>query len=431
MVEGIRKIVNNALIRKSLVVFLLRSLGVLFLFGVTLFLTNNFEAELVGQYDISRSVLIIVGTVCLMGFNQSIIYYSGYLKSKAALSSINLLYLKMLRIILLSAVVLFGIYYLIPESAVNALFEKNVYVIVLKTLGVLVFYALTILNIEMYRAINKIEVAEVLRNVIRHLFFFIAIIALDAMSQHAYLIDVFLLNFVFLAILTTIAIFVSLRKLPLEENKEHLSFKTIIKRSYPMSISLMSFLLMQNTDIILLGKFGSFTDVAHYAVAVKLTMIIALVLSSVNAVYAPKFSELFNKGLFVQLREDIKKSTRLIFALTAPVILAMLVFSETVLSFFGPGYNNAALALKILLAAQIINAMSGSVGIYMNMSGNERVFQRILIISLILNVVLNLILIPKYGLMGAAVATSISTVIWNLYSVIFLYRKKQIKTFLH
>ena len=75
MVQGIRKIVSNALIRKSLVVFLLRSLGVLFLFGVTLFITNNFEADLVGQYDISMSVLIIVGTICLMGFNQSIIYY--------------------------------------------------------------------------------------------------------------------------------------------------------------------------------------------------------------------------------------------------------------------------------------------------------------------------------------------------------------------
>ena len=63
-------------------------------------------------------------------------------------------------------------------------------------------------------------------------------------------------------------------------------------------------------------------------------MIIALVLSSVNAVYAPKFSELFNMGHFDQLREDIKIH-QLIFALTAPVILAMLLFSDTVLSFFG------------------------------------------------------------------------------------------------
>jgi len=429
--QVIRKLVSNTLIKKSLVVFLLRSIGVLFLFGVTLFITNNFNADLVGQYDISRSILLIVGTICLMGFNQSIIYYSGYLKAQGALSSIKAVYMKMLRITLISSVILVGIYYLIPKSAVNTLYEKDVYTIVFKALGVLFFYAMTLLNIEMYRAINKIEVSEILRNILRHLFFLIAIVVIDAMGEHQYLIDAFLLNFVFLAVVTTIAVFISLQRLPSEENKEHLSIKTIIRRSYPMSISLVSFLLMQNTDIILLGKFRTFTDVAHYAVAVKLTLIIALVLSSVNAVFAPKFSELFNKNDFQSLRENIRRSTRLIFVLTVPIILGMLIFSDKILALFGGGYDSAGPALKILLAAQIVNALSGSVGVYMNMSGNERVFQRILIAALVLNVVLNLILIPKHGLFGAAIATAVSTVLWNIYSVVFLYRKKQIKTFLH
>ncbi len=429
--QVIRKLVSNTLIKKSLVVFLLRSLGVLFLFGGTLFITNNFNADLVGRYDISRSVLLVVGTICLMGFNQSIIYYSGYLKAQGALSSIKGVYGKMLRITLISSIVLIGIYFLIPESIVNSLYEKDIYTIIFKTLGVLFFYALTLLNIEMYRAINKIVVSEILRNILRHLFFLIAIIVIDAMGEHQYLIDVFLLNFVFLAAVTTIAVLISLNRLPSEEHKESLSIKAIIRKSYPMSISLMSFLLMQNTDILLLGKFRSFTDVAHYAVAVKLTMIIALVLSSVNAVYAPKYSELFNENNFRLLRENIKRSTRLIFVLTIPIILGMLIFSDKILALFGEGYDSAGLALNILLGAQIVNAMSGSVGVYMNMSGNERVFQRILIAALLLNVVLNILLIPEYGLFGAAIATAVSTVLWNIYSVIFLYRKKQIKTFLH
>jgi len=429
--ETMLKAIHNPLIKKSFKVLILRTVGVFFLFFVTLYITNNFQVSIVGQYDVSRAILFIVGSVCLLGINQSIIYYSGYLQAHNALSSIKQIYRIMIAIVLTTSLLIFLFLLLIPKNAINFFYEKDVYDIVFKTFSILFFYGITLLNIEFYRAINKIGFSEIFRNILRHVFFLIAIIIIDSIGRQDALVDVFLLNFILLSVGSTMAVFYSLKKIKKSRNKINIGFKEIISRSYPMSISFICFLLMQSTDIILLGKFMSFKDVAHYAVAVKLTTIIALVLTSVNAVYAPKIAELFNLNKSKELKENIKKATRLIFLLTTPIILFMLFFSSSILPLFGKGYINASVALKILLVSQIINALSGSVGMYMNMTGNEKIFQRILLIALIVNVVLNWILIPKYYLLGAAVATSISTIFWNIYSVWYLYKKKQIKTFLH
>ena len=429
--KNIRKAIDNRLVKKSIKVLILRVFGVFFLFSVTLFITNNFSEELVGMFDVSRAVLFIFGSICLLGVNQAIIYYSGYLLANKSLGSIKKIYQKMMLIIFVTSAISFLLFLLVPKTAINSFYEKDVYTIVYKTLMVLFFYGATMLNIELYRAIKKIEVSEIFRNILRHIFFLATLFVINSVGKNDYLVDVFLMNFIFLGIFSTGAVFLSLKKLPQNSSNSPIGFKEIILRSYPMSISFICFLLMQSTDIVLIGKFMNFKDVAHYAVAVKLTMIIALVLTSVNAVFAPKISELFNLNNSKELKGNIKKATRLIFVLTTPIILFMLFFSSSILPLFGQGYINASVALKILLVSQIINALSGSVGMYMNMTGNERIFQRILIIALIINVVLNWILIPKYHLLGAAIATSISTVFWNIYSVWFLFKKKNIKTYLH
>ncbi|MCP4970413.1 MAG: oligosaccharide flippase family protein [Arcobacter sp.] len=423
--------INNPLIKKSFKVLTLRVLGVAFLFTVTLSITNNFNNELVGKYDISRSILFIFGSICLLGLNQSIIYYSGYFIANNQLSSIKSLYLKMIIIIIITSTLLLLLFLTIPKHIINEFYKKEVYGIVLKTLGILFFYALTMLNIELYRAINKIETSEIFRNVFRYGFFFIALIIIDSFGIHNKLVELFLFNFIFLGTISTFFVFFSLKKLQEDSIKVIISFKEIIIRSYPMSISIVCFLAMQSTDIILLGKFMDFSKVAYYAVAVKLTMIISIVLSSVNTVYATKISELFALSNFKDLKENIKKATRLIFILTMPIILFMFFSSNYILSLFGEDYIYAEIALKILLIGQVVNTLSGSVGMYMDMTGNQKIFQRIIVTALALNILLNWILIPKYGLIGAAVATTISTVAWNIFSVWFLYNKRQIKTFIH
>ena len=74
-------------------------------------------------------------------------------------------------------------------------------------------------------------------------------------------------------------------------------------------------------------------------------------------------------------------------------------------------------ALLILAFSQVINAMSGSVGIILNMTGKEKVFRNILFFALAINIVLNLFLIPIYGIEGAAIASASSLIYWKIVIV--------------
>lgn len=419
------------MITKSLGVLALRVIGVGLFFGLTLFITNYFDDSLVGTYDLSRALLFIAGSICLLGMNESIIYYSGVLSANDAMGNIRQIYRKMVLLVTATSVAAVLLILLLPNAWIDGLFDKPVHQVVIKTFFGLWFYAITMLNIEVYRAIKRITISELYRNIGRFLFFLIGAVYISCMGTQDALIDVFLLNFVLLALVSSAHVWYLFRKLPKTNGFDVGRMKEILRRSYPMSISLICFLIMQSTDVLVLGRYMDLSDVAYYSVAVKLTMIVALVLSSVNAVFAPKISELFALGDQAQLRLQIRSATRLIFVLTAPVILIMIFGATHILDLFGPNYHQAGTALKILLAAQTINAMSGSVGVYMNMTGQERTFQRILMVAVVANVLLNVLLIPKYGLMGAAVATGISMAGWNLFSVGWLYQKQGIKTFIH
>ena len=74
------------LTQKSFSVLIIRSFGVLLLFGFTLFITNFYSAENVGRYDFVRSTLMVLGGISLMGTNQSIIYYSGLLNARKSIA---------------------------------------------------------------------------------------------------------------------------------------------------------------------------------------------------------------------------------------------------------------------------------------------------------------------------------------------------------
>ena len=80
--------------------------------------------------------------------------------------------------------------------------------------------------------------------------------------------------------------------------------------------------------------------------------------------------------------------------------------------------------------AQFINVVSGSVGLIMQMSGNEKIFRNIIIFSIIINIILSIILIPKFQVWGAVYSSSFSLILWNILSIIFIKKKINIYSFI-
>jgi O-antigen/teichoic acid export membrane protein len=186
---------------------------------------------------------------------------------------------------------------------------------------------------------------------------------------------------------------------------------------------------MSWADSIIIGIFRSEFDVGVYNVAIKLAMVSSIVLTAVNSIVAPKLSSSFNNNKTLEFKKIVKDSTKIIFFSAFPIILFLFLFPEFLLSIFGEDFIIGKNALLILLVGQSVSVMSGSVGFILQMTGKEKIFQNILFLALLVNIGLNILLIPTYGILGAAIASTISIVFWNLTSVAYIYKEHQVLTF--
>jgi len=423
---------KNFFIKNSLNVLLLRASGVLLMFLLSLFLTNSFSAEIVGQYDFVRSFLMILSGASLLGTNQAIIYYSGILTSNKSFGSIRSIYFKMNFLILIACTILYTPLLAIDKETINQIFNKQgAYELVSLSLKGLVFYSITMLNIDTIRALKHTLISEGFRNVFRYMPFFIFSIILYIIDSPEDLVVWFIYSFIVIFIISSAVVYFFLFKKDFVTSKhQNFSSSSILKTSYPMALSAISFFLMQSTDVLFISAYDTFDSVAYYSIAVKLASVTALALISVNIVIAPKIATIYNDKNFYELKSILKKATRINVVISLPIIIVLLCFSEYILSTFGINYVLAKSALWVLLIAQFFNSVTGPSALYLNMTGRQKKLNVILLISLLINIVLNIILVPAYGMLGAAISTTASFIISKILASALVLYLDNVKTFI-
>lgn len=426
------KVSKNPFLKQSISTLFLRIFGVLLLFGFTIFLTKSYSPKLVGQYDFARSFLLAVGTICLLGFEQSILYFKGKLASQNALAELKNIYVKMIKMLFLTSIIVLIIVLAIDKTLINNYFsDQEVYPILLKGSATLFFSGISTLNTEVFRALDKLYVAELFRNIIKYIPLIIGSIILFFYHQETYLVDVFLAGFVFLSVVSSVLVFKYLKNTSTDIIIETISNKEVFLKSYPIAISGMAIFLMMCFDIMFLKKYRNDETVAFYSVGVKVMTIVSVIILTINITISAKIAEFFSDQKMTDLKKAVQKSGRLIFGITFPVILLLCIFSEKVLTCFGPQYIAAKEAFLILIIGQGICSAFGSAPVYLNMTGRQHIFQIILIVAVVINFLLNRFLIPIYGMTGAAIAFVSSSFFWNFVSAIIIYRKDKVKVFLN
>lgn len=174
------------------------------------------------------------------------------------------------------------------------------------------------------------------------------------------------------------------------------------------------------TDLIMLGFMRDDAEVGIYRSASQLAVLVVFGLQAFNQILQPQFSLLWNTNRFGELQSLLTVSSRIIFLLALPPAIIFFIFGEMILSVtFGAEFAAGYAALVILATGQVSNAFGGSVGALLNMTGHERETLMGIAVSALLNIGLNIVLIPPLGMIGAAVATACSLASWNL---ILVYR---------
>jgi O-antigen/teichoic acid export membrane protein len=173
-------------------------------------------------------------------------------------------------------------------------------------------------------------------------------------------------------------------------------------------------LINANTGMVMLGWFESNEMVGVYRVVTHAAALILFGLQATNMVVAAQFARLHAREDHRRLQELVTQCARFVTLAAAVVALPLLSFGKPILIWvFGDVFGQGALALAIIAIGQLINAMAGSVGFLLTMTGHEKIVTRGFAISAVVNIASNAILVPQYGIEGAAVATCISLIVWN------------------
>lgn len=191
--------------------------------------------------------------------------------------------------------------------------------------------------------------------------------------------------------------------------------QTWLKVSLPLLLYRVFRELLVQTDILMLGSFLGAAAVGIYSPASKTALWVSFVLQAVNIVIAPAFAILHIRGDRVELQKVISTVTLWIFCSSSAITLILIIFAKPILGIFGAEFVEAHWALKILVIGQFINAFSGSVGNLLSMTGYQNQLMLVSSCTALINVGLNAIAIPLWGIVGAALTTALTLSIWNIW----------------
>ncbi len=182
-------------------------------------------------------------------------------------------------------------------------------------------------------------------------------------------------------------------------------------------------LALKQADVLYVGHLLNHTKAGYYGAAARMASLVALGLSAADFVYMPRIAALFQQEKKRALQEMLRQASRQILLISVPVILLLAIAGKMLLGWFGDSFRDAYLPLVILLAGQAVNAATGMVGGVLSMTGHHRIFVLFNLVAFLVQLTLSWLLIPSFGMTGAAIATSTALIALNLLGYSYLRRK--------
>ena len=429
------------LLKGSGISFILRFGGLAIGYLLTLVIANLFGAKGLGDYVLAITVLRLFTLLAKLGMDTTSIRFIASFASQDKWTSIFKFRKQVVSILSISSVAASLLMYSLAIPIADLINAKYEYI----QLNAFFVLPMTffMLHYQSLRGLKRIAEFSFFYRIAQALFSVISIVILyqffttSDVPVYAYLISV---------LIVSLLSFISFRYWLNKRSKgkesaeqEIMSYSTLFKISIPLMFAQSVQFIMAWTDKLMLGAIDTpnvangittnIEEVGVYYTAFKLSMFAAVALMATNSIASPKFAEMFAKNDMEGLKKVIHQSTKMIFWSSAPLVIILFIFPEFFLGLFGEEFKIGVTAFIFLSCGRLISSFSGSVGNVLQMTGNQNIYAKILLFGAILNVLLNLILIPRYGINGAAIASMSSLTVWNLSMVLVIKKKFGFYTF--
>lgn len=398
-----------------------RSIAVSLGFVASILIARNYGSDTLGILATVTSVFSLVATVGLLGLNAFALKETSTILDLYGWCSVRAFYFRILWVVLTGCLLVGGIVYL------SGFVEKFNLGGVHKLLPffLIVVSACLTLNSAFLRGTGDYIIFSLLDFLPAFLMVSIAVVAVIGNIQKDQFVNLYFFGNIIACAASFYFVFKKIRNS--NSGKRPISglptYGNTLKTSLPMLGVTLSAMFIQHADILLIGHFLQPNDVGVYSVYMKISSLVSFATISISAMFSPTVAALYKKSDFPELKKYAKRTTLVtsVFALFFGILL--LLTHEQILGFYTYDFLVEKKTLFILILVPIIHSFFGASGHFLNMTGSQNRFLVIIIFGAMLNLIGNLVLIPKYGIQGAAVASLVSVFAWNVAAMILIKMK--------
>ncbi len=185
--------------------------------------------------------------------------------------------------------------------------------------------------------------------------------------------------------------------------------KALLSYSIPAILAFATGIYLYWVDRLMIGLWRPTEDVGIYQAVGQFGFIFAIILASLNSVMMPMIATHLHNNQMAALGQLFRAATKWGLYLSLPLFLVIWLEAPLLIAtIFGDAYVGGTTVLRILIGTQLINVSTGAVNHLLISAGYQRVWLRLSLLALLFNISLNVLLLPRFGLEGAAWATAVS-----------------------
>lgn len=391
-------------------------LGKALLFFYAIFIARVFGTEGVGIYYLGLTITTFIVSISLIGLDTAVVRFVSLYNGERDINRMKGTILSCTGIAMVISIVTAIFLYVFANTISSHFFKEPGLKNVLRLFSISIpFIALTRVFLASTRGLKLMQYTVYTNDMaeigLRFFFTFILVYLLGFKLE-----GLVIANVMASILAAFLAFYYATRFIPIIDKKIKpiLEFKGLLKFSIPLVFSRFLLTLISSVDTFMLGYFSSAASVGIYNIAIRLVNVAALTRPAFHQIFNPFVADLHNRNEIKKLGGLFKVLSKWIFTISFPLFLLLIFFPKYFLNAFGEGFLGGSACLMVISLAYLLNSTLGLSASLLVMSGRSDLALKNNLCAVISNIILNYLLIPKFGVLGAAIGTGISLVILNL-----------------
>lgn len=401
-----------------------------FLIGAinTLFLYVNFMSDTYyGMVGFMLSAAYVLMPLMAFGVHNTLVKFYSLFKTRLSLNSFLTL---MLFLPLLIIIPLCIINYLGYQTIANFLSSENS--MIKDYLWHTIVVAIALAYFEVFYAWVKVELQTVFGNFMREVFHRVgAMIILLLLYFKVINIEEFMVALVLVYVLRMLVmmLYAFSVKLPVIVFKKVNKIKSVLQYSFLIIIAGSIATMLLDIDKVMLGKYIPIKNVAYYNVAIFIAAVIAVPQRAMHQILSPLSAKYLNEGDMNSLADLYKRSSLNLFIVSGLIFLLIVLNINQLYTLISSEYSVGLYVVLLISVAKLYDAILGSNNAILFNSDYYRIVLVLGVVLVLIMIFLNVLLIPVYGLNGAALATFIAVFLYNTAKIVVVYKVFKITPF--